>query len=146
MIDADGQLELPAGVSLPLSGMTFTASRSGGPGGQNVNKVNTKVTLTVPAALLEQHLPEHALRRLPAAAGARLAGDRLVIAASDSRSQVANRRACLARLRAILVEALHRPRTRRPTKPSRASVQRRLDQKKQRGQTKRLRQRPERQD
>ncbi len=140
--DEQRDLLLPGGRSVPRALLTFTASRSGGPGGQNVNKVNSKVTLTVALDDLAEHLPADALRRLPALAGQRLAGDRLVIAASDSRSQLTNRRACVSRLRDLLVAALHRPRVRRPTKPSAGSIQRRLDAKKRRGQTKRLRRGP----
>ncbi len=142
---AEDYLELPAGVAIPLSGMTFTASRSSGPGGQNVNKVNSKVTLTVPLALLAAHLPGYAMRRLPLVAGSRLAGDpgdRIVIAASDSRSQLANRRVCVARLREVLIAALHRPPVRRKTKPSAGARQRRIDAKKQRGQIKQRRRKP----
>ncbi|MEM1099079.1 MAG: alternative ribosome rescue aminoacyl-tRNA hydrolase ArfB [Planctomycetota bacterium] len=125
-------LALPGGRVLPRSALRFTASRSGGPGGQNVNKVNTKATLTVAADDLAAVLPADAMRRLPALAGQRWAGDRVVIAASDSRSLVTNRRACVTRLRELLVAALHRPRVRRPTRPSRGAIERRLEAKRRR--------------
>ncbi len=130
---------LPGGRVVPRSVLRFTASRSGGPGGQNVNKVNTKATLTVTADDLAAVLPGDAMRRLPGLAGQRWAGDRLVIAASDSRSLVSNRRACVARLRELLVAALHRPRVRRATKPSRGAIERRIEEKKRRGAIKRQR-------
>ncbi|MEM8781400.1 MAG: alternative ribosome rescue aminoacyl-tRNA hydrolase ArfB [Planctomycetota bacterium] len=132
-------VHLPGGRVLRRSALNFSASRSGGPGGQNVNKVNTKATLTVAAEELAAVLPGDAVRRLPGLAGHRWAGDRLVIAASDSRSLVSNRRACVARLRELLVAALHRPRVRRATRPSRGVTERRLDAKKRRGALKRQR-------
>lgn len=140
--DASRDLILPGGRSVPYALLNFSTSRSSGPGGQNVNKVNSKVTLTVSLDDLATCLPEDAMRRLPALAGQRCAADRLVISASDSRSQVANRRACMSRLRDLLVLACHRPRVRRATRPSKGAVQRRLDAKKQRGQAKQRRARP----
>lgn len=124
---------------LPRSALRFTASRSGGPGGQNVNKVNTKATLTVTAEDLSAVLPADAMRRLPGLAGQRWAGDRVVIAASESRSLVSNRRACIARLRELLIAALHRPCVRRATRPSRGAIERRLENKRRRSAIKRQR-------
>jgi len=133
------------GICLPASALHFTFSRSGGPGGQNVNKLNTKATLTVRIEDLEGQLPDWALRRLLIHAGSRLAGeaDRLVIHDSSTRSQHTNRQACLAKLRMMLVEAMNRPKRRRPTKPSRSSIQRRLDSKRRRSMTKADRRGPE---
>lgn len=129
-------VEIAPGVALPDAAVTFTFSRSGGPGGQHANKTSTRATLTVPLAALGEVLPAWAMRRLVERAGPRLAGDRIMISAADSRSQIANRRACLLRLRQMVVEALNRPRRRRRTRPSAGAVQRRLDAKKQRGQRK----------
>lgn len=132
------EVEAAPGVYLPAGAVRFTFSRSGGPGGQNVNKVNTKATLVVAVQDLAGALPDWALKRLLIHAGSRLTadGERLVIHDSSSRSQHANRQACLAKLRLMLIEALHRPKRRRPTKPSRAAIQRRLDNKRHRAKLK----------
>jgi len=76
------------------------------------------------------------MRRLDVVAGRYLTQQGLQLSAEDSRSQHANRRACMERLRETLVEALRRPRVRKPTKPSAGSVRRRLDAKKRRGKIK----------
>lgn len=140
----DPRTPLAPGVWLDESAMSFTFSRGGGPGGQNVNKVNTHATLTVPLAALEQAMPPWAVTRLCAAAGRYLADHppRLVIHASDSRSQLANRRSCVLKLRQIIISAMNRPRIRRATRPSARAKQRRLDAKKHRGQIKSQRQPP----
>jgi len=142
--DRDDTLPVAPGRVLPAAALRFAFSRASGPGGQNVNKVNTRATLTVDFADLETILPRHALDRLRQVASHYLAAgpDRLVIHAGDSRSQRANRKACLDRLRRVLLLALHRPPVRRATRPSRGAVQRRLTAKKQRGEIKKSRGRP----
>lgn len=130
-------LVLAPGVVVPRSAVTFTASRSSGPGGQNVNKVNTRVTMVVAMADLSDHLPAWALRRLADLAGHRFVTDRVVITSGDSRSQLTNKRACLAKLRVLLVEAMQRPKVRRPTRPSAGAKRRRIEAKKRRGAIKR---------
>jgi ribosome-associated protein len=118
--------------------LTWRFSRSSGPGGQHVNTTDTRVQLsfdlagsdTFPAALKQRML-------------ARL-GDEVLVVASEHSSQLRNRRAAEERLVQLLEEAMKAPpRSRVSTKPSRRARQRRLDRKKQRGQTKRLRGRPE---
>lgn len=135
------QVDLAPGVRVPDSVLTFTFSRSGGPGGQHVNKTSTQATLTVALADLVAYLRPATLDRLRKIAGNRLASDppRLVISSSESRSQRRNREACYEKLRDMLIRAMARPRPRKPTRPSRRAVQRRIDQKKQRGQLKRSR-------
>ena len=110
-----------AGVRVPESALRFQYARSGGPGGQNVNKVNTKAELWVPvAALLAGGLIRCATGRLRAMAGRRLteAGE-IHIASDTHRTQQANRQAVVDRLRELLVSAMHEPKVRRKTKPSR---------------------------
>ena len=143
--DQPGSEDVAPGVRLPPAALQFTFARGGGPGGQNVNKVNTHAILTVPMDALAQTLHPEALDRLRGAAGRYLAAEpeRLVIHASDSRSQLANRRACLLRLRHLLIAAMSRPKRRRPTRPSRAAKQRRLDNKRHRGRIKSDRQPPD---
>jgi len=141
-------VEIAPGIYLPESMLRFTFARGSGPGGQNVNKVNTRATLTVQLDDLATVLPADALERLRQQAGSRLAQDppRLIIVSGESRSQLANRRACIERLRELIVQALRKPRLRRKTRPSRRSVQRRLDVKKQRGRLKQQRTDPRRTD
>ena len=141
---SDNEISIAPGVYLPASALRFTFSRSGGPGGQNVNKLSTKATLRVQVSDLVNVLPAWALKRLLIHAGSRLTadGERIVIHDSSSRSQHANRQACLGKLRMMLVEALNRPKRRRPTKPSRAAIQRRLDNKRHRARLKTERKAP----
>lgn len=134
--------ELAPGVTLPASAVSFTYSRAGGPGGQHVNKTSTRATLTVALDELLPRLPDHAAARLPRLAGSYLATDRLVIHAGSSRSQHANRQACVDKLAALVRRSLRKPKTRRPTKPSKRAVERRLQSKQQRGQRKRDRKPP----
>jgi len=140
LADEHNQITIAPGITVPASALRFTFARSGGPGGQNVNKLATQATLTISLDDLAAVLPPSALARLKHHAARYLAGDdRLIIASSESRSQLANRKACLTKLRELVVAARHRPKRRKPTRPSRRAIQRRLDAKKQRGQQKRSR-------
>ncbi len=131
-------IELAPGVRVPESAVETRASRSSGPGGQNVNKVSTKVELRL--ALHALAIPGWAMDRLRTLAGRRItdAGE-LVIAADEHRSQSRNRDECFERLRMLLIEAMARPKKRVKTKPTRGSQQRRMDAKSQRGEIKRRR-------
>lgn len=112
--------------------------RSSGPGGQNVNKVATAVQLRYDIGA--SPLPDEVKMRLRVLAGSRLtADDVLVIDARESRSQADNREAARARLDALIARAHRRPRTRRATKPTTASRERRLSNKKHHAQSKRAR-------
>jgi ribosome-associated protein len=124
------------GVRVVESSIRFRYARSSGPGGQNVNKVNTKAELWVSLDDLFGLTPR-ALDRLKQMAGKRLTGAGEIHIASDTeRTQEANRTAVLDRLRALLAQAVHEPKARRKTKPSRASKRRRLDAKRRRGEVK----------
>jgi ribosome-associated protein len=139
----EGGVEVAPGVRLPDAALQFTFVRSSGPGGQNVNKVATKARLRVAMNDLATRLDDRVMRRITRLAGDRLTHDGdLIITADESRSQRANRQACMDRLRSLIVEAQKRPRPRRRTRPTRASKERRLDEKKRRGQIKKRRGRP----
>jgi ribosome-associated protein len=134
---------LRRGVSVPEAELEVRTSRSGGPGGQGVNTTESKVELrwdVAHSAALTEPQRELVMRRLRH----RLTEDGvLILRASEHRSQHRNREAVLARLRAIVGEALEPPRPRRRTRPSRASQERRIREKKHRGELKRLRRPPE---
>jgi ribosome-associated protein len=122
-------------------------SRSGGPGGQNVNKVNTKATLRLALGDVEG-LSDPELGRLREVLASRLStGDsgeaELVIASSEERSRRTNLEKGFARLEALISGAARLPKHRRPTAPTRASREQRLRTKLLRGRQKRDRQRPE---
>src|SRR5258706_938200 len=138
--DQSGPMTLAPGVTVPESALRLQYSRSGGPGGQNVNKVNTRVQLWVPLGAITG-LPENDMDRLRTLAGSRLtlAGE-LHIAAETERTQERNRQAVLDRLRELIGSAAREPKKRRKTKPSRGAKERRLKGKRQRGEIKARRQ------
>ncbi|MGA2500205.1 MAG: alternative ribosome rescue aminoacyl-tRNA hydrolase ArfB [Tepidisphaeraceae bacterium] len=132
MRSGGAQVELAPGVFADEGAVRFSFCRSSGPGGQNVNKVNTKAELRVAVADL-RGLDVGARQRLAGLAGQRLTRDGvLIITADTARSQESNRAAVLERLRELLVQARHRPKPRRATRPTRGSKLRRLDAKKHR--------------
>ncbi len=117
--------------------------RSSGPGGQNVNKVNTCAQLSFDLKNCEV-LPPAVKNRLKRLAGSRLTSQEEIQIESDCfREQSRNRQDCLNRLREMIQKALIRPKIRISTKPTKASRQRRLDAKKQRGRVKSLRGKPD---
>lgn len=113
--------------------------RSSGPGGQNVNKVSTAVQLRFDVAH-SKSLPEEVRARLLKLSGNRITTDGvLIIEAQRFRSQVRNRQDAQDRLVALIRAATEKPKPRKKTRPSLASKQRRLDSKRHRSQSKRLR-------
>jgi ribosome-associated protein len=126
-------------LTIPAAELSWRFSRSGGPGGQGVNTTDSRVELSWDLAgseLLPPALRARAVERL----GNRLVQGVLTVVASEHRSQLRNREAAAARLAGIVAGAIAPPpRTRRATRPTKGSVERRIGQKKRRGETKRNR-------
>lgn len=126
-------------VVIPAGELSWRFSRSSGPGGQSVNTTDSRVELSWDlraSSILSPLLRERAEARL----GSRLVDGILTVDASEHRSQLRNRAAAEDRLAALVAEAIAPPpRARRPTRPSKAAQERRITEKKRRGQTKRLR-------
>jgi ribosome-associated protein len=133
-------------IAIPVAELEFRASRASGPGGQGVNTTDSRVELRFDLAGSPSLPPEakaRALRRL----GPRLDTDgALRVVAQARRSQLANRRAAVERFAELLTAALHTPRPRRPTRPSRAAEAQRVEAKRRRSATKRLRRPPRPED
>jgi ribosome-associated protein len=123
-------------VKLPLREITLRTSRSSGPGGQHANVTASRVEAVFDVEASDVLTDEQKRRVI-----ARL-GPRVTAVAQDARSQARNRDLALERLRDRLAEALVPPRARRPTRPTSASVERRLDVKRQQSARKRGRQPP----
>jgi ribosome-associated protein len=130
-------LRLASGLVIPGEELSFTAVRSGGPGGQNVNKVSTKIELRFDLAR-NRTLPEGARARLRAKNATRMdAVGRLVLTADATRSQSRNLELAREKLRELVEESLVVPKRRRPTRPSRGAKEARLSDKRRRGEKKR---------
>ena len=132
-------LEITARVRIPATDLSWTAVRSSGPGGQNVNKVASKVDLRFD---LEgcQALAPIVKDRLRALAHGRLDQQgRVQIVCQDTRDQLRNLELARERLGALIRSALIAPKPRRPTKPTRGSQRRRIDAKQRQSRKKQLR-------
>jgi ribosome-associated protein len=129
-------------VRVPASAITVHATRASGPGGQNVNKVATKIELRVDLDVIEG-LTEGAHRRLHGLAARRLDADgRLVVTSQLTRTRWQNLEDARAKVRELIASALIPPTPRRASRPTRTSRERRITGKKHRGVVKRLRARP----
>ena len=137
----DSRIPIEETLSIPESELTFTASRSGGPGGQHVNKVSSRVTLYFDLDG-SPSLTEAQKRRVRARLATRVGRDgRLRVVCQIHRSQAANRREAVERFATLLRGALKRRRRRRKTGVPSAERRRRLEEKRRQGQLKRLRSR-----
>jgi ribosome-associated protein len=144
MVDATHLvLKAPGGeIRIPLGEVSLAFARSGGPGGQNVNKVETKVEVRFSPAASSALTSEQATRIAERLANRMTKDGEIVLTASETRSREQNRMLALGRLETLLTGALARRKRRKPTRPTRASRERRLRGKKRRGERKRLRRPP----
>src|SRR5918996_439728 len=129
-------LQINDELEIPLEEIDLRASRSSGPGGQHANVTASRIeaVFDVEASeVLSEEQRALLLRKL---------GPRITAVAQDARSQARNRELALDRLREKLAEGLRRPKPRRPTKPSRAARERRLEQKRRRSERKARRKPP----
>jgi ribosome-associated protein len=142
----DATLQVTPAVRIPLAELTFQASRSSGPGGQHVNTSSTRIELwwdlSGSPSLTEA---ERARVRRNLANRLTAEGDLRVVSGA-TRSQARNRALALERFRELVARALAVPKRRRPTRPSRAVKERRLAEKRQRGERKRQRRQPGNED
>jgi ribosome-associated protein len=129
-------------LKIPLREFQFSFARSSGPGGQNVNKVSTKATLRWPV-LTSPSLPEPVRERFFLRYRRRITAEgELVITSQRFRDAGRNVADCLEKLRKMLADVAVTPKRRKTTKPTRASVERRLEQKRKHSRKKRLRRKP----
>jgi ribosome-associated protein len=132
----DDPMLLGRHAAIPLRELTIRTSRSSGPGGQHANVTASRVEAIFDVTA-SQSLTEEQKRRVIARAG-----PRVVAVAQDARSQARNRELALERLRGRLTAALAVPRTRRPTRPTQASLKRGREAKRRQAERKRARRRP----
>lgn len=133
-----GDLKITENLTLPAWEISEAFVRASGPGGQNVNKVSSAVQLTWHVGT--SSLPAAVKERFGKLYAARITADgRLILEASEHRSQVLNRQAARERLAEMIRKAAVAPKKRIKTKPTAGSVRRRISSKKKRGEVKALR-------
>jgi ribosome-associated protein len=132
-------LLITARWTVPSSALSVRFARGGGPGGQNVNKLNTKAELRVRVADLAFPAPDVEARFREKQASRITAEGEVLLTSQVHRSQARNLEDCLARLAALLRAALVAPKVRRPTRPTRASKERRIEAKRRQAERRRER-------
>ncbi len=134
-----GDLQVRPNLVVPDGELRWRFSRSSGPGGQSVNTTDSRVELSFDVAA-SRALSDVHRERITTRLADRLVDGVVTVTASEHRSQLQNRKAAAARLAALLRDATSPPpRSRRPTRPSRGAVERRIAAKKRRGEIKRAR-------
>lgn len=138
----DDTLIVRPGLEIPTSEFDFTFMRSSGPGGQNVNKVSTKARLRWPVEETGS-LPEAVKERFTRRYHRRLTNEgELILDSQRYRDQASNVSDCLVKLREMIDSVVDKPKRRKKTKPTRGSKERRLKEKRKRGQRKQMRKPP----
>lgn len=133
MAEIESAVEVAPGVRIPRDELSFAFSRSGGKGGQNVNKVETKVELRFDVAGSRALRPEQKARLMFKLASRIEADGTLRLTADEARTQLANRVIAVERFQALVAAALRPVKKRRATKPTRSSKERRVTTKKVHG-------------
>lgn len=141
--DDPAALAITETLAIPRDEFRFEFARSGGPGGQNVNKVNSKAVLRWNPSV-SPSLPPAVRDRLLKAVAARLTREgELIITSQLTRDQGRNIEDCLDKLRQLVLAAARPPKARRPSRPTLASKQRRVESKIHRSAAKKLRRKPD---
>jgi len=141
--DSPSHLAVTSSLAIPLAEFQFEFARSGGPGGQNVNKVNSKAVLRWKPAE-SPSLPPAVRDRLLRLIGSKLTREgELLVMSQLTRDQGRNIDDCLDKVRALVLSAAKPPKTRRASRPTLASKVRRVEGKLRRSTTKKLRRKPD---
>lgn len=123
--------------------LKFSTSRSSGPGGQNVNKTNSKVTIAFDVANSQVLTEEEKQILLQKLSNKLTTENVLILSSQEKRSQLENKEVVLAKLDQLLKKAFEKKKARKATKPTKSSARKRVDTKKQHSEKKKWRQRPE---